>query len=117
MKKNKMMIFAVMLLIATLVCCGCAQGASGAPSQAADEDYVLRQQTNELAVCVGDTGDVEYTYTGTGTVEILSSNTEVLQVEDGRWVAVAAGTAVITCTDGVRNSQCLVTVTEAAPGA
>ena len=36
MKKNKMMIFAVMLLIAALVCCGCAQGASGTPSKAAD---------------------------------------------------------------------------------
>lgn len=117
MKKNKMMIFAVMLLTAVLVCCGCTRGTSGAPSQTADKDYVLRQQTNELEVCVGDTGDVEYTYTGTGAVEIFSSNTEVLKVADGRWEAVAAGTAVITCTDGVRNSQCLVTVTEAAPEA
>ena len=117
MKKNKMMIFAVMLLTAALVCCGCAQGASGDPSHTAQKDYVLRQHTNELEVCVGDTGDVEYTYTGTGSLEIFSSNTEVLLVENGRWEAVAAGTAVITCTDGVRNSQCLVTVTEAAPGA
>lgn len=78
----------------------------------ADKDYTLRMPANQLSVNVGSTGRVEYTYTGPGAVAVFSSNPGVLRMEDGRWEAVAAGTANITCTDGVKTSQCLVTITD-----
>ena len=80
-------------------------------------DYVLRLSANELSAVVGTSGQVEYTYTGPGAVTVFSSDPSVLQVENGRWEAVSAGTAYITCTDGVVHSQGIVTVTAADPAA
>lgn len=82
-----------------------------------DLNYILQMPANQLSVNVGDTGKVEYTYTGPGAVAVFSSNPGVLRVENGRWEAVAAGTAVITCTDGIKMTQCVVTVVESGHGA
>ena len=80
-------------------------------------DYALRIAVNELSAEAGTTGKVEYTYTGPGAVVVFSSDPSILRVENGRWVAVAAGTAYITCTDGMVHSQGKVTVTPADPAA
>ena len=75
-------------------------------------DYTLRVSDNALFTEVGNSGKVEYSYTGPGAVAIFSSDPSVLRVENGRWEAVAAGTAYITCTDGMKHTQCRVTVTD-----
>lgn len=80
-------------------------------------DYALQIAANELSAEVGTTGEVEYTYTGPGAVTVFSSDPSVLRVENGRWVAVSAGTAHITCTDGMVHSQGKFTVTAANPAA
>ena len=77
-------------------------------------DYTLKIADNELSVAVGESGKVEYTYTGSGAVGVFSSHPEILRVENGRWEAVAAGTAFITVSDGLMHTQCCVTVTEPA---
>ena len=80
-------------------------------------DYSLWLPSNALPVAVGDTGTVDYTYTGSGAITVFSNDPQVLQVENGCYKAVSAGTAVITCTDGIRHTQCVVTVTESSPSA
>lgn len=77
-------------------------------------DYTLKIADNELSVALGDSGRVEYTYTGSGAVAVFSSHPEILRLENGRWEAVAAGTAFITVSDGLMHTQCCVTVTEPA---
>ena len=77
-------------------------------------DYTLKIADNELSVALGDSGRVEYTYTGSGAVDVFSSHPEILRLENGRWEAVAAGTAFITVSDGLMHTQCCVTVTEPA---
>lgn len=77
-------------------------------------DYTLKLVDRELSMAVGDSGKVEYTYTGPGAVAVFSSHPEVLRVENGRWEAVAAGTAFITVSDGLLHAQCRITVTEPA---
>ena len=77
-------------------------------------DYTLKLADNELSVALGDSGKVEYTYTGSGAVAVFSSHPEILRLENGRWEAVAAGTAFITVSDGLMHTQCCVTVTEPA---
>ena len=77
-------------------------------------DYTLKIADNELTVALGDSGKVEYTYTGSGAVAVFSSHPEILRLENGRWEAVAAGTAFITVSDGLMHTQCCVTVTEPA---
>lgn len=86
-------------------------------SRTADMDYVLRLSAKQLSVNEGDAGRVEYTYTGPGAVAVFSSNPGVLRVENGCWKAIADGTAVITCTDGIKMTQCVVTVVESGHGA
>ena len=77
-------------------------------------DCTLKVSDNELSVAVGDSGKVDYTYSGTGAVAVFSTHPDILRVENGLWEAVAAGTAFITCTDGLIHTQCRVTVTEPA---
>ncbi len=75
-------------------------------------DYGLQLSDRELSAEAGDSGKVDYTHTGSGAVVVFSSDPSVLRVENGRWEAVAAGTAYITCTDGMTHTQCRVTVTD-----
>ncbi len=82
-----------------------------------DIDYTLRMPNKTLTIAAGGSGKVEYTYTGPGAVAVFSSNPQILQVENGCYTAVSPGTAVITCTDGIYHSQCVVTVTESSPTA
>lgn len=82
-----------------------------------DTEYTLRMSDNAPTVAAGDTGKVEYTYTGPGAVAVFSNNPQVVQVENGCYTAVSPGTAVITCTDGIYHTQCVVTVTESSPSA
>ena len=82
-----------------------------------DTDYSLHLPHRALALAVGDTGKVDYTYTGSGAIAVFSNNPQVLQVENGCYKAVSAGTAVITCADGIMHTQCVVTVTESSPSA
>lgn len=77
-------------------------------------DYAMRISDKEISAQVGDSGSVEYTYAGPGSVAVFSSHPEILRVENGQWEAVAAGSAYITCTDGLKHSQCRVTVTDPA---
>ena len=79
-----------------------------------DTDYSLQLPNNALSIAVGDTGEVAYTYTGLGAITVFSNNPQILQVENGCYKAVSTGTAVITCTDGIMHTQCVVTVTESS---
>ena len=118
-----------LVLVAALGCIFCfsvpavkAAGETAAPGASetgtvSPADYTLRIFAQTLTVMPGDSGKVEFTYTGPGTVRVYSSNPQIVVVENGCYRAVAPGTAVITCTDGDRYSQCLVTVTESSPGA
>ena len=74
----------------------------------------LSISSTSLNLVVGNTSTLTATYTGTGTLSWTSSNTSVATVSNGKVTAKAAGTAVITVTDGVKNSQCIVTVTAPA---
>lgn len=80
----------------------------------ADKEYYLALPVRELSASVGDSGTVKYTYTGPGTIAAFSNNQQVVQVKDGRYTAVAPGTAVITVTDGIRISQFIINVTESS---
>lgn len=82
-----------------------------------DTDYSLQLPNRALALAVGDTGEVAYTYTGSGAITMFSNNPQVLQVENGNYTALSPGTAAITCTDGIQNVQCIVTVTKSSPRA
>lgn len=70
----------------------------------------LHSQTMEMDV--GDTRAVEYIYEGPGDVCIFTSDPQILRIENGYYQAVSPGTAFITCTDGLCNTQCMVTVTD-----
>ena len=78
-------------------------------------DYELKFSVNALSAKMGTSGEVEYTYTGPGAVAVFSSDPSVLRVENGRWEAIATGTAFITCTDGMKHTQCCITITEIGP--
>lgn len=76
------------------------------------EDYTLKVSQSTLSLEVGQIGSLTAEYTGTGTLVWTSSNTNVATVSNGKVTAKAAGTAVITVTDGVKKSQCSVTITQ-----
>ena len=76
------------------------------------EDYILKISRNTLDLEVGQIGNLTAEYTGTGTLTWESSDTSKATVSNGKVTAKAAGTVVITVKDGLKNSQCWVTITK-----
>lgn len=119
MTNNKFFCAMIVLVTVAVLCCACTRTQSAhtptvtTVSDTPSADYVLKLPANELSAAVGDTGEVEYIYTGPGTVTVSSNDPQVLQIENGRYKPVSPGLAVITCTDGKLYAQCIVTVTEA----
>lgn len=82
------------------------------------DDYTLKVSPTTLTLEVGNTQTLKAEYGGKDTLSWNSSNTDVATVSSkGKVTAKAAGTAVITVTDGVKKSQCAVTVKAAADAA
>jgi hypothetical protein len=79
--------------------------------------HTLRLVIDKTELSPGDTCAVSYNYTGPGTVTVYSGSTDVLVVENGICRAIAPGKVVLSCTDGIYTSQCMITVTEASPAA
>ncbi len=75
-------------------------------------DYTLKLNTSSISLSVGGTYTLSYTYTGSGALSWKTSNSDVASVTNGRVTAIAEGTAVISVSDGVKTSQCIVTVTK-----
>ena len=76
------------------------------------EDYTLKISKNTLSLEVGQIGNLTAEYTGTGTLVWKTSDSSKATVSNGKVTAKAAGTVVITITDGVKSSQCVVTITQ-----
>lgn len=82
---------------------------------AAPEDYTLKLPHQTLSLEAGQVGNLQLTYTGTGTITWSSDKESVATVSNGKVTAKKAGTAVITVTDGVKKASCKITVTEKTP--
>ena len=68
-----------------------------------------------LNLVVGNTSTLTYEYNGTGTLTWSSNKTSVATVANGKVTAKAAGTAIITLSDGPNSATCTVTVTAPEP--
>lgn len=77
-----------------------------------EEVYQLSVAEQFVRVNVGDSGWIEYVYTGDQTITISSSNPDILQIEGEQYRALSEGTVIITCSDGRRNSQCIMEIVE-----
>ena len=78
-------------------------------------EYTLKISQSTLSLEVGQIGNLTAEYTGTGTLTWKSSDTSKATVSNGKVTAKSAGTVVITVTDGVKSSQCMVTITKPEP--
>ena len=74
------------------------------------KDYSLSTNRNYLNLQIGDSNRVKYTSSGDQPVTVFSNNPDVLKVENERYTALSEGTAIITITDGIKQTQCLVKV-------
>ena len=75
-------------------------------------DYTLKISRSTLSLDVGQVGNLTCEYTGTGKLTWESSDTSKATVSNGKVTAKAAGTVVITVKDGIKKSQCMVTITK-----
>ena len=77
-------------------------------------DYTLKISQSSLTLEAGQIGNLTVEYTGTGTLTWKSSDTSKATVSNGKVTALAATDTpiIITVTDGVRSSQCAVTITK-----
>lgn len=78
-------------------------------------NYRLCADADYLNLQIGDSSAAKYTYTGKQPVTVFSNDPQVLQVENGRYTALSEGTAVITVTDGIKQTQCFVKVMGSSP--
>ena len=75
-------------------------------------DYTLSLSRKSLSLEIGQVGNLQLTYTGTGTITWASSDTSIATVSNGKVSAKKVGTAVITVSDGAKHASCVVTVTK-----
>ena len=80
------------------------------------KDYTLKISQPSLSLEVGQIGNLTVNYTGTGTIVWKSSDESKATVSNGKVVAKAetSESVFITVTDGVKSSQCRVTITKKA---
>ena len=78
------------------------------------EDYTLKISQPSLSLEVGQIGNLTVNYTGTGTIVWKSSDETKATVSNGKVTAKSEGPVTITVTDGVKSSQCQVTITKKA---
>ena len=105
--------YIIMLVIIAALVIGAVTGCAASPKSPADET-TLRLTHNRITMNADTVARVQAVYTGDDVLRWTSSNEKVLTIapETGILSAVSPGTAVITCTDGYRNAQCVVTVVE-----
>lgn len=63
-------------------------------------DETLLVFVSELNLYANQTYIINYIYTGTGTLDITSSNSQIVSVENNVLTAITSGSATITLTDG-----------------
>ena len=105
--------YIIMLVIIAALVIGAVTGCAASPKSPEDET-TLRLTHNRITMNADTVARVQVVYTGDDVLRWTSSDEKVLTIapETGIISAVSPGTAVITCTDGYRNAQCVVTVAE-----
>ena len=79
------------------------------------EEYTLKITTvNPLPLEVGQVGNLQFEYTGTGTLAWSSNDENVATVSNGKVTAKSVGNATITVTDGAKTTSITVNVSKAA---